>query len=388
MKIYLNETVLEAARKRIAWLFDEFPQVVVCFSGGKDSCVVLNLTLEEAERRGRLPLPVLWIDQEAEWQATVDYVTTVMEDPRVQPMWFQMPMRIFNATSPEDPWLWCWDPKAEDRWMRPKWHRALVDNPTKTDRFAELFPALIRHYFGSAPCASIGGVRAEESPSRAMGVTSAATYKWATWGTISDRSIHHYNFYPIYDWGYKDVWKAIHEHGWPYCTVYDKMYQYGYKLQNMRVSNLHHETAIQQLRFLQEMEPKTWNRLVQRLRGINTVKHLQQVAIDAPKTLPPMFGSWPEYRDHLLKYLITDDDKRALFARKFARLDKKYAGMLCPEKRHRAEISSILANDFEFTKLGNWQAQPAVATWRKYKRGDQIPEKYLKSNPYINGKDA
>lgn len=385
MKIYLSEDVLTAARKRIAWLFDEFPQVVVCFSGGKDSCVVLNLTLEEAERRGRLPVPVMWIDQEAEWQATVDYVQTVMEDPRVQPLWFQMPMRLFNATSAEEPWLGCWNPEDEARWMRQKWPQAVTENPTDTDRFAELFPALIRHYYPNTPVATIGGVRAEESPARAMGVTMQATYKWATWGTISDRKRGHYNFYPIYDWGYRDVWKAIHSSGWTYCDIYNKMYQYGYHVQDMRVSNLHHETATKHLRFLQEIEPATWNRLVYRLRGINTVKHLQQVALEPVKTLPPMFATWAEYRDHLLKYLITDDDKREGFARKFAKLDVKYARMRSQERRHKAEIGSILANDFEFTKLGNWEASPVVATWRKYDRGDAIPLKHLQTNPYING---
>ena len=72
MKIYLKDTVLEAARNRAARLFDEFDNLYVAFSGGKDSTVTLNLALEEAERRGRLPLPVIFIDQEAEWQATID----------------------------------------------------------------------------------------------------------------------------------------------------------------------------------------------------------------------------------------------------------------------------------------------------------------------------
>jgi len=80
-----------------------------------------------------------------------------------------------------------------------------------------------------------------------------------------------------------------------------------------------------------------------------------------------------------------DDDKREGFARKFAKLDVKYARMRSQERRHKAEIGSILANDFEFTKLGNWEASPVVATWRKYDRGDQIPLKHLQTNPYING---
>ena len=54
MKIYLKQNVLEAARERIAWVFDEFDgEIEVAFSGGKDSTVILELALEEAEKRGR-----------------------------------------------------------------------------------------------------------------------------------------------------------------------------------------------------------------------------------------------------------------------------------------------------------------------------------------------
>lgn len=385
MRIYSKANVLEAAQQRVAWLFDEFENVVINFSGGKDSCVVLNLALAEAERRGRLPLPVQWIDQEAEWQATVDYVASVFADPRVEPRWFQMPIRIFNATSSEQPWLYVWDEAERELWMREKHPMAIVENIYGTDRFAELFQAIRLHYYPNTPCATIGGVRAEESPGRAAGLTSFPTYKWVTWGTKEDPKRGHYNFYPIYDWTYRDVWKAIHSHGWPYCRIYDQMYQYGYHVQDMRVSNLHHETAIKHLRFLQEIEPKTWQRLTHRLRGINTVKHLKKFAMEVPAALPYMFADWREYRDHLLKYLIVDPDQQALFVKKFAALEVRYEGMLRPDLRHKVEIASILANDFHFTKLANWEISPAVGTWRKWKRGDAIRPEFLRTNPYING---
>ena len=65
MKIYNNQNVLDAALNRIRFLFDEFPNVIVGFSGGKDSTATLNLCLQVAEEKKRLPLKVLFIDQEA-----------------------------------------------------------------------------------------------------------------------------------------------------------------------------------------------------------------------------------------------------------------------------------------------------------------------------------
>lgn len=386
MKIYLRESVLEAARKRVAWVFDEFEHVIVNFSGGKDSTVVLGLALEEAERRGRLPLPVHWIDQEMEWQATADFAEQVMTDPRVLPRWFQFPFRFPNSASAQA-WTIVWDPAIPDLWMRPKHPLAVHDNPLDPSLlFPDLFEAILCHYYGNQPVASIGGVRAEESPSRAMGVTSFATYKWVTWGTKGNPKLGHYNFYPIYDWGFRDVWKAIHEHGWPYCTIYDRMYQYGYRVQDMRVSNLYHETALKHLLFLQEIEPQTWERLTRRLPGIHAIKHLRNSALRVPDELPPMFTSWVEYRDYLLRHLVQDEGIRTSLAKTFADLDRRYEGIGSPERMYRVMVASILVQDGDvMTKLRNWENSPIVSTWRRWKRGDNIQRKHLLTNPHING---
>jgi len=386
MRIYNHANVLEAAQQRIAWLFDEFENVVVHCSGGKDSTVVLNLALAEAERRGRLPLPVMWLDQEMEWQATADMVQAVMEDPRVEPRWFQIPFQMPNSTSAEA-WIKIWDADRPDLWMRPKWARAYTENIFGPgEDFYSLFQAIRRHFYPDSSCATIGGVRAEESPGRAAGLTSFPTYKWVTWGTKEDPKRGHYNFYPIYDWTYRDVWKAIHSHGWPYCRIYDQMYQYGYHIQDMRVSNLHHETAVKHLRFMQEIEPVTWEKLTRRMKGINTVKQLKQLASQTPKELPWMFSDWKEYRDFLPPRLVHDPSTQHNLAKTFAAFDKKYVDMKRPDLRHKVEVASILTQDGDvMTKMKNWEISPPVGTWRKWKRGDAIRPEFLRTNPYING---
>ena len=64
MKIFLNENVFDKALERLNFLFDEFDQIIVSFSGGKDSTLTMEMALKVAEERNRLPLKVMLLGQE------------------------------------------------------------------------------------------------------------------------------------------------------------------------------------------------------------------------------------------------------------------------------------------------------------------------------------
>ena len=108
MRIYSNQTVFHAALNRIRWLFDEFENITVGVSGGKDSTIVFELAMMVAKEKGRLPLPVFFLDQEIEYSATIDVIRQIMSRPDVLPYWFQIPFKLFNATSDKELFLYCW----------------------------------------------------------------------------------------------------------------------------------------------------------------------------------------------------------------------------------------------------------------------------------------
>ena len=78
MRAYSNTNVFDAALDRIRYVFDNHPNVYVSSSGGKDSTVVMELAFMIAKEKNKLPLNVAFLDQESEYEATVDYMRTLM----------------------------------------------------------------------------------------------------------------------------------------------------------------------------------------------------------------------------------------------------------------------------------------------------------------------
>ena len=392
MKIYSKVNVLDAALKRIRFLFDEFPNVIVGFSGGKDSTATLNLALQVAAEKNRLPLKVLFVDQEAEWQGTIDYMTTVMMDPRVEPKWYQMPMVITNNASSYNRYSYCWDEKEKGNWIHQKHPLSIKENVYGTDRFHELFEKIIAHEYKDIKTCYLSGVRTEEAPKRFVALTNAASYKWITYGKALNKKYQHYTFYPLYDWSYTDIWKFINENNFPYNKVYDKLYQHGATLNDMRISNLHHETAIQALLLVQEIEPQTWNKLAHRIDGASSIKHIKKNSFTCPSELPYMFKDWEEYAMHLAENIIQEQKYRDMLYKfintKSISFNKDFYSKFndkCYNSYWKCVINTILSSDWDFTKMKNFSIGHKVMELRYYykKQWDKLRWDKNKSNPFL-----
>jgi len=385
MKIYLNTDVYQSGIDRIRYIFEEFPNVVVNYSGGKDSTVIFNLAMQVAREKNRLPLKVLFVDQEAEWKGTIDLVEEIMTNPDVEPYWFQMPMVITNNASSYNRYNYCWNEEDKDKWIHPQHEISIKENIFGTDRFHDLFKAIMIKLWGDQKTCNLTGVRAEESPKRMIGLVNEATYKHITWGKVEDKKREHYSFHPLYDWSYSDIWKSIHDNKWSYNRIYDEMYKHGVKINDMRISNVHHETAIQSLLLVQEIEPETWEKICNRIDGANTIKHIKLNSFRCPTELPYMFESWKEYALHLAENIIQEESNRELLYAKIKSKEEFFSAPLIVNDFWKTIVKTILSSDWDFTKLVNWETAQPVFCYRRFKNGKRNKEilmypKYLENH--------
>lgn len=329
----------------MAMVFDEFEHVVVSVSGGKDSTVIRHLAKEEARARGRR-VSMFFLDQEVEYASTVDIIGEWMRDPEVDPRWYQVPIRMTNATSHREYWLNAWGDGEE--WMRAKDPLAIQSIAEKyPDRFYDFFDWIERNSPPST--AFIVGMRARESLNRHRSTTKTAGFKTWTWSTKS-KGDGVFRVYPIYDWFFGDVWKFVSEEGLRYNSYYDRMFaKYGPDERHMRVSNLIHEQAFRCLKDLQEFEPDTYERLVKRLGGVHAAAlYAAEATVYSASELPKTFATWLAYRDYLIQTTPCD---------KISRFTKRFAGQPQDEETYRRQCRQILTND--------WENNVSVANTRK-----------------------
>ena len=136
----------------------------------------------------------------------------------------------------------------------------------------------------------------------------------------------------------------------------------------MRVSNVHHETSVHSLFYMQEVEPETYARLTQRIGGIDMAGKMG-VADYFIHELPFMFKDWAEYRDYLLDKLIEDPDWHAGFKKEFVRQEKLYGETEVAVEMRRNHINSLLTNDWEHIKLSNWERRPQIYNIKRQQQG-------------------
>ncbi|MFN9112582.1 MAG: phosphoadenosine phosphosulfate reductase family protein, partial [Bacteroidota bacterium] len=158
-KEYKDINVYDETLNRIRHIYDTFDKVVVSFSGGKDSTAVLNTALVVAREKNRLPLEVVFFDEEAIHPPTIEYVERVMKSKDIDLKWYCLEFKHRNACSNEEPFWYTWDKDKKDLWVRdlPKFAITEHSKFKKGMSFQEFSPYLYDRKNGSV--AMLTGIR-------------------------------------------------------------------------------------------------------------------------------------------------------------------------------------------------------------------------------------
>jgi len=345
-----TKNVLDAARERISFLFDAFETIIVSVSGGKDSTVLAHLTLSEAHARGR-KVGLFFLDEEVVYESTIRQIEYLMDlfPDCISRYWLQIEFALTNATSATETQLICWEAGKHKIWMRSKnacsiQHRMwsekeqTVRDKNKGFGFYDVIENFERCFTGAA---FLVGLRAAgESPNRWRAMVKNPVDVNGTpvfWATKKGKNAA---FYPLYDWNFSDVWKYIGGKGLQYSKIYDYQFKKGFSLNEMRVSSLIHERSFKSLCELPEFEPKTYNRLCKRLKGIQFAQETGKSAkMFKARKLPKNFKSWVTYRDFLLR-THPDTKHKTIFEKRFLRhLDNEFVA--------RQQCRQLILNDYE-----------------------------------------
>jgi predicted phosphoadenosine phosphosulfate sulfurtransferase len=278
-KKLIGINVLEAARNRISWTFDNFQRIYISFSGGKDSTVMLHLVMDEAIKRER-KIGVLFVDLEGQYKLTIDHIQAMYDlyADYIEPYWCALPIHLRNAVSMyQHHWI-AWDPDARDAWIREPPPIAITDHSffpfyKFNSEFEEFVPEFGHWYAREEACACFVGIRTGESLNRWRTIAGHGK-KWdfdgkrLNWTNYVGQTL--WNVYPIYDWIETDIWAYHGKTGTPYNHLYDRMYQAGLTLHQMRICQPYGDDQRKGLWLFHLIEPETWARVVARVNGANS----------------------------------------------------------------------------------------------------------------------
>jgi predicted phosphoadenosine phosphosulfate sulfurtransferase len=256
---HLEINVVEAAKQRIRWLIEEYDEVVVAFSGGKDSLVVLNLVEQVYRELGRTDkVKAKFMDEELVNDQIMDFMEEIAESERFDLKWYCLQMYVgFFVMGKHKPFV-TWDPN------RP-WHRKPPDRPyviydigvdTKHCNENTISHHMYPENDGKVVCELVG-VRADESMKRFLSVVGggkgeapAHVSVEAPGKLVSAR--------PIYDWTEMDIFKFLKDNNIRYCPCYDSQV---WSKSPLRVASAMHERGIAQFMKLKELSPKFYSQL-------------------------------------------------------------------------------------------------------------------------------
>lgn len=316
-KEYTDQNVYEALLDRLKFIFDEFDNIFVSFSGGKDSGLLLNLTLDFQKKfYPNKRIGVFHQDFEAQYTVTTEYVERTFKRIKndVEPFWVCLPMATRTALSSYQMYWYPWDDTKRDAWVRSMPEHPYVinmeNNPITTYRYrmhqedlAKQFGRWYKMSHGDRKTVCLLGIRTDESLQRYTGVLNKKYgYENECWITRQFKDV--WTASPLYDWSDSDVWHANYLFNYDYNKLYDLYYLAGLKPSQMRVASPFNDYAKDSLNLYRVIDPEIWTRLVGRVQGANFgAIYGKTKALGYHSLTLPEGYTWESYTNFLLDTL-------------------------------------------------------------------------------------
>ena len=317
IKRYTDSNVYDNLQKRLKFIFEEFENIYVSFSGGKDSTLLLNLVLDfKRKYYPNKKIGVYHQDFEAQYSVTTKFIEDTFEKIKdeVEPYWLCLPAATRTALSNYQMYWYPWDDQKEDIWVRemPKFDYVinLKNNPITTykykmpqEQMAKQFGRWYRQVHGDGSTICLLGIRADESLQRYNGfLNKKYSYKNQCW--ISKQFKNVWSASPLYDWTISDVWHANFKFKYDYNPIYDMFYMAGVNVSQMRVASPFNDSAKESLNLYRILDPEIWVKLLGRVKGVNfTSIYAKTKAMGYRNITLPEGYTWKEYTKFLLATL-------------------------------------------------------------------------------------
>ena len=314
---YENRDVYTALQERLKLIFEEFDNIYISFSGGKDSGLLLNLVLDY--RREHFPDKKIGVFHqvfEAQYTVTTEYIERTFERIKgeVEPYWVCLPMATRTALSSYEMYWYPWDDTKKECWVRDMPKKDYVihqgNNPIYTYRYrmhqedlAKQFGRWYKMSHGDKKTVCLLGIRAEESLQRYSGfLNKKYGYNGECW--ISRQFKDVWCASPLYDWALSDVWHANYHFNYDYNHLYDLYYMAGLTPAQMRVASPFNDYSKDSLNLYRVIDPEIWVKLVGRVKGANFANiYGKSKAMGYRNVTLPEGHTWESYTRFLLDTL-------------------------------------------------------------------------------------
>lgn len=314
MKVYNDKNVFDAAIERIEFAFDNFENLCVSYSGGKDSTVMIQLVEMVAKKRNR-KYDVLFIDMEAQYLMTIEHIKTLKNKLECirDFYWVCLPLSLRNAVSVFEPRWICWEKEKKEKWVREMPEFAINEDNNifpffrYAMEFEEFVPEFEKWYsekYNGSMCGHFVGIRCDESLNRFRTIVSMKKdrLKNKPWTTRNKPLEHTYSIYPIYDWRTEDDWIATFKYNLEYNYVYELMYKNGLGIHQQRLCQPFGDDQKNGLDQYRAIEAENWDKLLKRVAGVNFGNiYCRTSALGNITSQKPEHMTWQEWALYLLE---------------------------------------------------------------------------------------